>query len=193
MRPLLQACIAAAQHTIRTLKSVKEQYLLGKITQPILFCLWQQLTRISECALPFDLEALWSSAVVLLVAEAVDLGSHSQWEQYRLQVGTVFDQMTLSGNRVAIFRQTDILLIESAVLRLTNDPHAAEARSAQSLGDPGDPMLLDNAASLDEDLAFPPLDDQFSGEQLFAMAETLDAASLDWLIAGMPGNDGSGT
>ncbi|KAF7185140.1 putative transcriptional regulatory protein C3C7.04 [Pseudocercospora fuligena] len=82
-----RTCVSAAQQSITVIKALKDQYLL-------------------ECTLPFDMEAVWSAAVVLLTAEASSIAVPTDWAQYRSATTAILDRMAKSGNRVAELRRT---------------------------------------------------------------------------------------
>ena len=153
-----------------------------------------------ESFLPFDLEAVFSSTIVLCLANAVDASlvrDKSPWLQKSFDV---LDEMISRGNLVAEFHKSELQQLDDKLKMLPATP-----RSQPSVGRPStsDALLRTNSFGTVNEQADPgssvPLgydyllnewnsDDGLSGEQLMALADSLDFGAigqLDWLDSEM--------
>ncbi|KAJ6044107.1 hypothetical protein N7499_006611 [Penicillium canescens] len=93
---LMQMCLESAQHIISILHSLQIQGLL-------------------ETFLPFDLESLFVSTVILLLSPAIDprlLDSHPSWLE---KAYAIFDEMIGDGNQVASFRRSELQRLDETL------------------------------------------------------------------------------
>ena len=123
------------------------------------------------------MEAVWSAAVVLLTAEASSIAVPTDWAQYRSATAAILDRMAKSGNRVAELRKNEIELIENAIVRVAAQSVGTDDSQAQPT------FSAFMAYNDDEPPDFLAIENQFSGDQLTAMVESLDANEFHWLMS----------
>lgn len=147
--------------------------------------------RILENFLPYDLDATFTSTIVLLMAAAIDsslLHRHSSWSQ---RAYNILEEMSSRGNPIAEKVQLELKMLDDQLAHLSTDT----ITKPLSPGD-GDrsPFQLDleaigvSAAVLDEYTA--PLSSEsmpgfnmnygLDAEQLMQLANSLDLDSLTW-------------
>lgn len=155
----------------------------------------------TESFLPFDLEAVFSSAIVLSLANAVDtslLRDKGPWLQTSFEV---LDEMISRGNLIAGFHKSELQQLDEKLKMLPATPRSQpSARPSTSEGpfvhrpnsvgvpyeqtDPGSGLAMGYDYLLNEWNS----DDGLSGEQLMALADSLDFGAigqLDWLDSDM--------
>ncbi|KAJ5341000.1 hypothetical protein N7541_010124 [Penicillium brevicompactum] len=94
---LMQMCLESAHHIISILSSLQSQGLL-------------------ETFLPFDLESVFVSTVILLIGPAIDprlLETHPTWLD---KAYSIFDEMIGDGNQVASFRRAELQQLDETLL-----------------------------------------------------------------------------
>ncbi|QQK41562.1 Fungal transcriptional regulatory protein, N-terminal [Penicillium digitatum] len=97
VRNLMQMCLESAQHIISILSSLQSQGLL-------------------ENFLPFDLESVFVSTIILLMGPAIDprvLESHPNWLE---KAYSIFDEMIRDGNQVAKFRRSELQQLHETLI-----------------------------------------------------------------------------
>ncbi|KXG45193.1 Transcription factor [Penicillium griseofulvum] len=94
---LMQMCLESAQHIIGILSNLHSQGLL-------------------ETFLPFDLESVFVSTIILLMGPVIDphlLESHPNWLE---KAYAIFDEMIRDGNQVAAFRRSELQQLHETLL-----------------------------------------------------------------------------
>lgn len=149
----------------------------------------------AECFVPFDREATFSSAVVLVIAEAVD-PSLLRAEEPRLNIAyAILDEMIDRGNRIADYHKHELeqldsnmqklLFLQRAETNMSNfDERGITPTSMGGHGVSENPRADANMPTVDTVLSEWNSEDSFSGEQLMAVANSMDFNQLDWLISG---------
>lgn len=135
-----------------------------------------------ESFLPFDREATFSSAVVLIIAAAVD-PSLLRDKESRLNIAySILDDMAGRGNRIAEYHKHELEQLDLNMQKLISfPPHATISmgeRDARGRSHSDAPPTVDTVGSEWNS------EDGFSGEQLMAVANSLDFNQLDWLVSG---------
>ena len=177
VRSLLRVCVASANETMKILAALQAQSLL-------------------ESFIPFDLESTWSCAVVFLVANMVDPSLLRKNESWLQKTHSILDEMVSRGNLVAGLRKAELQQLDETLTRLhttslsttlvgTHDAvlqrFEGDAAGAESVQDVG-------SSHSHSQMQFEPLQDWnseegLSGDQLIAVADSLDFSHLDWLSA----------
>ncbi|KAF2174009.1 hypothetical protein M409DRAFT_62193 [Zasmidium cellare ATCC 36951] len=175
-RSLLRVCIGSAQQTLNILEALQAQCLL-------------------ESHMPFDCDATFSSALVLLVATTVD-PSLVRDKNPRLETAyTLLNEMVCRGNLIAGYNKRELELVDENFKKL-HELNAAAQQPSQNetptsvtalplVPQPGmDDQLQDNLYSIDTILSEWNSEDGLSGEHLLAMADSLDFGQLNWMDMG---------
>ncbi|KAJ5959849.1 uncharacterized protein N7479_006999 [Penicillium vulpinum] len=115
---LMQMCLESAQHIISILSSLQSQGLLGKSTKTTFRyrSTFSTKMQIIETFLPFDLESVFVSTIVLLMGPTIDprvLESHPNWLE---KAYAIFDEMIRDGNQVATFRRSELQQLHETLL-----------------------------------------------------------------------------
>ena len=150
-----------------------------------------------ESFLPFDLDATFSSAVVLSLASTVDpslLRNKVQWLQ---TVFVILDEMITRGSLIAKFHKSELQQLDSNLksLPLTPDnpgtgsqvdPRETPLQHCRTTSYPWNdgnaPASGDGQSSFGQDfLGDWYSEDGLNGEQLMALADSLNFEHLDWM------------
>lgn len=145
--------------------------------------------------MPFDCDATFSSALVLLVATTVD-PSLVRDKNPRLETAyTLLNEMVCRGNLIAGYNKRELELVDENFKKL-HELNAAAQQPSQNetptsvtalplVPQPGmDDQLQDNLYSIDTILSEWNSEDGLSGEHLLAMADSLDFGQLNWMDMG---------
>lgn len=137
--------------------------------------------------IPFDLESAWSAALVLLIAPVVDPSLAKDTESSLQIAYKVIDEMALVGNTIAASRRAELEQLERTLRglealvqpELVHDPaiDREEADFSQEiLAQPGSTQSdVDLISSHSYDF-----EDGLSGQQLAALADSLNLNGMDW-------------
>lgn len=154
-----------------------------------------------ESFIPFDRDAIFSSALVLLVACTVD-PSLVRDKNPRLETAhTLLGEMVCRGNMIAEYNKRELELLDSNLKKLQaiNEANLAAQQPSQN-ETPNSVNLLplesmtshsgiteplqDNLYNIDTILSEWNSEDGLSGEHLLAMADSLDFGQLNWMDMG---------
>jgi proline utilization trans-activator len=139
------------------------------------------LIRTSESFIPFDLEAVWSSAVVLLVIGIIDPSLLKDKDPFLQPAYTILDEMTASGNLVAEFRRNELQQLDHNLARFALATSHPSFPDNHGIGISQDERAeFDIATQISSVESWVP-EDGLSGEQLEALADSLNFNNLDWL------------
>ncbi|KAI1090359.1 fungal-specific transcription factor domain-containing protein [Rostrohypoxylon terebratum] len=136
-----------------------------------------------EIFLPFDLDAAFSSAIVILMAAAIDpqlVPDHSPWTQAAY---AIFDEMSSRGSTVAEMTALELKQLETQLNRLWEiDAVSISMRAGNDLGS-SQMLSQDSVVNLPlltntEDLLGIDFGGDLSSEQLIDLANSLDVESL---------------
>ncbi|KAJ5514652.1 Transcription factor [Penicillium fimorum] len=97
VRNLMQMCLESSQNIISILSNLQSQGLL-------------------ETFLPFDLESVFVSTIILLMGPSIDprlLECHPNWLE---KAYAIFDEMIRDGNQVASFRRSELQQLHETLL-----------------------------------------------------------------------------
>ncbi|KAI5926861.1 hypothetical protein F4810DRAFT_492398 [Camillea tinctor] len=110
---LLQLCIESCQQIVLILENLQAQGLL-------------------ETFLPFDLDSLYISSVVLLIGRVLDVFPMQDWSALLQRSSTVLQEMVARGNLIAGFRYNEIQRFDEMVnnLQTAANPHVASFSTA---------------------------------------------------------------
>lgn len=175
-RSLIRVCVSSAQHCLSILELLQLQSLL-------------------ESWLPFDREAAYSSALVLVVAHVVDHTLIPD-RQSRLDIAFgILDEIVLRGNILAekhkreldqIISTIDVLNSAAIVDNTTGQYNQgmcqmgeAHQLTASSLAQQ-DMQGMANMNDFDAILGEWNSEDELSGERLLVLAESLDLDQMQW-------------
>ncbi|KAM0794849.1 Zn(II)2Cys6 transcription factor [Usnea florida] len=173
VRSLLRVCIASAHETMKILAALQAQSLL-------------------ESFIPFDLESTWSCAVVLLVTKMIDPSLLRRNESWLEQTHLILDEMVSRGNLIAGLRKAELQQLGDTLTKLHNTstslitPQTSVMQSFE--GDHMGGEGVREMGSVPSQVQFEPLQDWnseegLSGDQLIAVADSLDFTNLDWFSA----------
>lgn len=198
-RSLLRVCIGSAKQTIDILVELQAQSLLGTWEDLLGICSANQFSNNNkESFLPFDLDAAFSSAVVLLLASTVDPSLlHDRDRSWLHAVHHLLAEMVSRGNLIAKFVASELNQLDEAINML---PLVAINTAADNQTSPNEQELLhqpelvtaqemthstgdrgQSYVSPSDFLGEWNSDDGLSGDQLLALANSLDFEHLDWL------------
>lgn len=148
-----------------------------------------------ESFLPFDLDAAFSSAVVLLLAATVDYSlirnNDGSWLEV---VHAILKEMIARGNLVAKFHASELQQLDENLKKLPNSGatgaigHATRSNetvqhlSSNTVANSSGAVLSGGQFDISPDfLGEWNSDDGLNGDQLMALADSLDLEHLDWL------------
>ncbi|KAJ5595536.1 uncharacterized protein N7459_001744 [Penicillium hispanicum] len=180
VRTLIQMCMDSSQQIISILHTLQSEGLL-------------------ETFLPFDLESIFVSAVVLLMGPAIDLRwTYPAWLE---KAYAIFEEITESGNLIAKFRRSELQLLDELLscfpqdnprclsapvsfpdhvlnppqLQLTNSfPPSTHALHNDMLSDP-DPDIEDENG----------FDTGLTAAQIMAVADSIESIDTEWMSNAM--------
>lgn len=196
--------LEASQKILTILESLQDQGLLGK---PVLRNRSIPLMPL-ETFLPWDLDALFVSTMVLIVTRFVDSTLLDDRKLWLEKAFALMDTMIAGGNRIADYRMRELRRLDEMLAEyaaVMDRPPLIEALNRQELtklntniietaaGVPNDssnanPMF----ASPDGGPLYSGFSDESSGfgddltaEQILAVAESMDIGGTDWLSFGV--------
>lgn len=179
LNSIVQMCMDSAQQTIMILESLQAQGLL-------------------ETFLPMDLDALYVSAVILVIAPVIDearLKDHASWTQRSL---TLLDTMITAGNLIASWRRSEVQQLDQMMDQILavrlNMPGCCSA-SAVEVAASGATMVEAAATSHSEDMAFGQSSmhsqamilepggtgDDLTADQIMAIANSIQDEDVEWM------------
>ncbi|KAF4458581.1 positive activator of transcription [Fusarium albosuccineum] len=175
VKGLINMCTESAQQILRMLAGLSDQGLL-------------------ETFLPFDLSAVFTSTIVLLMAAGIDsslLQDHTPWSQ---RAYAIFDEMNSRGNLVAGMVASELKQLDGLLSKyLIKDGEPRQMPSTHGRNTPRDLHTDDIDASSEAVAGYPPpfdldstedfglgLNYELSAEQLMNVADSLDIDSLQW-------------
>jgi proline utilization trans-activator len=143
--------------------------------------------RCVESFLPFDLESVFISAMILIMSTAIDttlLEDHEPWSDV---AHSILDEMISRGNMVAAFRKKELqkladLLAQLAPIQTTsrtsehNRPHDLQGEAVLNANDPNESSNPTDGAF--NDGAWP---EDLTAEQLTMLADSLNLDGMDWV------------
>ncbi|KAI7089639.1 hypothetical protein KC356_g2215 [Hortaea werneckii] len=176
-RSLLRICAQSAQHTINILGSLHSQSLL-------------------ESFIPFDLESAFSSAIVLMITATVDPSLIRKETDWLPVAYGVLEEMEGRGNLVASLRKSELEHLDKNLKSLSSAPignavtNGPENQADLVPGATENPTMAGTLVGGDGPSDIDTLcdwnsEDALNGDQLMAVADSLDFSDLDWLSAGL--------
>ncbi|KAB8271072.1 hypothetical protein BDV30DRAFT_214148 [Aspergillus minisclerotigenes] len=165
VRKLLQVCIDSAQQILNILIVLQRQNLLDSF-------------------LPFDLEATYTAAVVLVTAPAADASLLDDWTSWFHTSVTVLDEMISRGNLIAGFRKSELQQLAGMLSHLADDGviHGTDlARKGQLdriISRLPSPSTPDRVFGISE---IPNLHPGLTTAEIMAVAESIDTGDVDWI------------
>jgi proline utilization trans-activator len=147
--------------------------------------LWSRADRGLECFLSFDLDAAFSSALVLLIATTIDpslLGNDNRPADKAYQI---LEEMKTRGNQVAGFMLAELRQLETILEQVPplDDRRGSKTDSCQSVQRHHVPSLSsDSLMTPFMDCAIGDADWQYTmtTEQMIQVADSLDFEGFDW-------------
>ena len=158
----------------------------------------QANNTITEGLVHFDLESTWSSAVVLLVAHAVDPSLLRNVDELRNIAYAILSEMVARGNRVASFYKEELELLEHHLRELAssgapNHGGIYDAGAGPSSNSNSESTTTGTGGGIYDSTGFSadggrnaPLrewyfdDNMIDGEQLMRAANSLDLDAFQW-------------
>ncbi|KAL9110783.1 MAG: hypothetical protein Q9227_004775 [Pyrenula ochraceoflavens] len=179
VRLLLKTCIESAEQMLSILRNLQDQDLL-------------------ESFLPFDLEALFASAMILVMSTAIDpslLEDHDPWSD---SMYALLDEMATRGNAVADIRKQELQQLKNTLSHLPSPDASAQRENNWTAFTPpvsktsnpahevtGAQSGILNAAMegnlFDESV----WQNELSAEQLMLLADNLDLDGMDWITSSL--------
>ncbi|OJJ42312.1 hypothetical protein ASPZODRAFT_20635 [Penicilliopsis zonata CBS 506.65] len=140
VRKLMQVCLESARQMLTILTVLQQQNLLDSF-------------------LTFDLDATFTSAVVLTIAQAIDPAMLDDWQAWTAKSHAVLDEMKSRGNLIAGFRKAELQMLAHLVADLQSSP---------------DPLV---------ELTIPEVgrDPEELTTELMAVAESIVTGDVDWI------------
>lgn len=155
-----------------------------------------------ETFLPWDLDSLFVSTMVLILTKFVDFSLMDNQSSFLDKAFTFLETMIASGNRIAAFRVIELRKLDEMLTEHTMNQHRPSTSSPAAIGT--GPIMQRTISFpvgyqptpgyLGSDEQFPPppytgLSDEGSGfggedltaEQILAVAESMDMDGTDWL------------
>ncbi|GAB1201966.1 hypothetical protein APSETT445_000564 [Aspergillus pseudonomiae] len=176
VRKLLQVCIDSAQQILNILMVLQRQNLLDPGVGIA--------DRLLDSFLPFDLEATYTAAVVLVTAPAADASLLDDWTPWFHTSVTVLDEMISRGNLIAGFRKSELQQLAGMLSQLATDGdlHSTElARKGQldriisRLPSPSTPDRVFGISEITN------LNPGLTTDEIMAVAESIDTGDVDWI------------
>lgn len=138
--------------------------------------------------MPFDLESTWSSAIVLMLTRVVEPSLLRKNESWLQKTHVILDEMISRGNLISSLRKAELQQLDDTLTSLHSAPPSATViqdpvmQGCEALTVANKGSQCSNRAQL----PFEPLRDWnseegLSGDQLIAVADSLDFTNLDWL------------
>lgn len=145
--------------------------------------------RYTDSFLPFDLEAVFVSSVVILMAPIIDsrlLESLTPWLQKSY---IILDDMISRGNIIASFRKCELERLAELLNQLSPDlppPHSDRIQRGQQ-----SEMLNQLSSPMSPSQRVPELlhlNDGLTTAEIMAMAESIDTGDVDWVVQAVTEN-----
>ena len=152
----------------------------------------------AETFLPWDLDSLFVSTMVLILTKFVDSSLMDGQSPWLSKAYTFLDNMVSSGNRIAAFRMMELRKLDEMLAEYSAQHERRSASSA--VGGPSPAMqrplsfpdCYSTTGLLPSEDSMPPpytgISDEGSGfgddltaEQILAVAESMDIGGTDWL------------
>lgn len=151
-----------------------------------------------ETFLPMDLDALYVSAVILVIAPVIDearLKDHASWTQRSL---TLLDTMITAGNLIASWRRSEVQQLDQMmdqILAVRLNMPGCCSTSAVEVVASGTTMAEAPATSHSEDMAFDQSSmhsqamilepggtgDDLTADQIMAIANSIQDEDVEWM------------
>ncbi|GLI82258.1 hypothetical protein PoHVEF18_010686 [Penicillium ochrochloron] len=180
VRNLIQMCMESSQQIISILHSL-------------------QLEGLLETFLPFDLESIFVSTVVLLIGPAIDIRwNFPIWVE---KAYTIFEDIIENGNLIAKFRRSELQLLDELLSCFPEDqprrlsapvsfPNNALNKSHGELANSFPPsshvlshdMLSDPGVDMGDDGAFT---SGWTAAQIMAVADSIEGIDTEWMSNAM--------
>ncbi|KAJ9363407.1 Zn(II)2Cys6 transcription factor [Paecilomyces variotii] len=181
VRNVLQMCIDSSIQMINILGNLQTQGLL-------------------ETFLYFDLESVFVSAMVLLLAPVIDtrlLETRSPWLQ---KSHSIIDDMISSGNLIAKFRKSELQQVEGVLDRLSSSwpipaTNVAVSRDSGAVNQPGPALAQEHpmqftennfSSENQEQYAF---NEGFTTAQILAVANSIESGDAEWVSQALAQNN----
>ncbi|KAJ5180047.1 transcriptional regulator family: Fungal Specific TF [Penicillium capsulatum] len=176
VRNLIQMCMDSSQQIINILHSLQTEGLL-------------------ETFLPFDLESVFVSTVILLMGPAIDARwTYPAWLE---KAYAIFEEIMETGNLIAKFRRSELQLLDellgcfpqdhprclSAPVSFPNNILNASNVALASSFPPSahalnHDMLSDAGVSIDDECSFTP---GLTAAQIMAVADSIESIDTEWM------------
>ncbi|PIG80462.1 Zn(II)2Cys6 transcription factor [Aspergillus arachidicola] len=188
VRKLLQVCIDSAQQILNILIVLQRQNLLGTDLADSGI---DTADGLLDSFLPFDLEATYTAAVVLVIAPAADASLLDDWTPWFHTSVTVLDEMISRGNLIAGFRKSELQQLAGMLSHLADDEviHSTDlARKGQldriisRLPSPSTPDRVFGISDI------PNLHPGLTTAEIMAVAESIDTGDVDWIAQAVTEN-----
>ncbi|KAE8308255.1 hypothetical protein BDV41DRAFT_581645 [Aspergillus transmontanensis] len=188
VRKLLQVCIDSAQQILNILVVLQRQNLLGT---DLAGSGIDTADGLLDSFLPFDLEATYTAAVVLVTAPAADASLLDDWTPWFHTSVTVLDEMISRGNLIAGFRKSELQQLAGMLSHLADDEviHSTDlARKGQldriisRLPSPSTPDRVFGISDI------PNLHPGLTTAEIMAVAESIDTGDVDWIAQAVTEN-----
>ncbi|KAJ5039885.1 hypothetical protein NUH16_009678 [Penicillium rubens] len=186
VRNLMQMCLESAQNIISILSSLQGQGLL-------------------ETFLPFDLESVFVSTIILLMGPAIDprvLESHPNWLE---KAYAIFDEMIRDGNQVAKFRRSELQQLHETLLGCISGDQPRQLavpdffQQADVLPNPASPSVtpipgaMPQSIRYDDALLRPDTDldaecdfsTMLTSAEIMAVADSIESYDTEWVSNAM--------
>ncbi|KAF2716138.1 hypothetical protein K431DRAFT_279571 [Polychaeton citri CBS 116435] len=171
VRALLQICIDSSLQTLKILAALQDQGLL-------------------ESFLSFDLDAWFTSTIVLVMATVVDLSLLKGESNWLERAYSIVDEMESRGNLVAGFVKSELRQLEMILMRVTPRCPQEGSSAAPCQDTYTAPTIENHGQVVDEmyDATLPHLVDgvesgwqyTMTTEQLMMVVDSLDCEEVDW-------------
>lgn len=204
VRNLMQMCLESAQNIISILSSLQSQGLLGTTNFRYRYALVTN-TQILETFLPFDLESVFVSTVILLMGPAIDprvLESHPNWLE---KAYAIFGEMIRDGNQVAKFRRSELQQLHETLLGCISSDrprHLAVPdffQQAEIISDPASPSSTPIPGAMAQSIRYndallrpdPGLDVEcdfttmLTSAEVMAVANSIESYDTEWVSNAM--------
>jgi proline utilization trans-activator len=196
IRHLLCMSLESSQKILDILEILRDQGLLG-IQSCYTVLTWAN--RDIETFLPWDLDALFVSTMVLILTRFVDSSLMGSQTSHLDKAYSFFETMVSNGNRIAQFRHAELRKLDDMLSEYSDN----RERPSTS------PNTIDPGPNIQRPFSFPPgyqsttallnsqdtvpssytgISDEGSGfgddltaEQILAVAESMDMEGTDWL------------
>jgi proline utilization trans-activator len=184
---LIQLCIDSAQQQLNILNCLYEQSLLGRYPCHIKCICDSQIY--TDSFLPFDLEAVFVSGVVILMAPIIDsslLESLAPWLQKSY---VILDDMISRGNIIASFRKSELERLDELLSQLQTD-HPTQINDRMQRDHPNG--MLSQLSAPTSPVNCPHellnLNDGLTTAEIMAVAESIDTGDVDWVVQAVTEN-----